>query len=224
MHKIKLRYLAPIPILLLLVGWTAMTIMPAQAKDNNPVIISGTGSLAAITTSVVTFIPAPGSTTANPLFVSCTGTTSTPTTTTAPYLITQAGPATITGVITSNSPGTDDAHAVLNPCGPAGTGTVVSTHAVYTFSSVTISLPNGQSITGGVVLTLEADGTALTSGGIATTTAAVHGVVTGTGDLAKLTGIAERSAVVVNSGGTITVSSAYWAQLELSDSQDNSQR
>jgi hypothetical protein len=99
----------------------------------------------------------------------------------------------------------------------------VSIHAVYTFSSVTINFPNGQSITGGVVLTAEGDGTALTSGGTATTSAASHGTVTGTGDLAKLTGINERSSVVVNAGGVITVSTAYWTQLILNHSQDNGQ-
>ncbi|MDA4118023.1 MAG: hypothetical protein OK455_06735 [Thaumarchaeota archaeon] len=166
-----------------------------------------------MTTSTVTFIPAPGSTTSNPLFVACTGTTSSPTTTTAPYLISQVGPATITGVISSNSPGTDVANSVLNPCGPSGT--VVSTHAVYTFSSVTINLPNGQTITGGLVFTNDGDGNAVTSSGITTTSAAGHGPVTGTGDLARVTGINERSSVVVNTGSAITVSSDYWAQLNI---------
>jgi hypothetical protein len=196
--------------------WAASS---ASANDHNrnppAIIVSGTGTIAAMTTSTVTFIPAPGSTTADPLFVACTGNTSSPTTTTAPYLISQTGPATITGVISSNSPGTDVATSVLNPCGPSGTGTVVSTHAVYTFSSVTISLPNGHTITGGLVFTNDGDGTAVTSSGITTTLAAGHGPVTGTGGLAGITGINERSSVVVNTGSAITVSSDYWAQLNI---------
>lgn len=196
--------------------WAASS---ASANDDShkslATIVSGTGTIAAKTTSMVTFIPAPGSTTANPLFVACTGTTSSPTTTTAPYLISQVGPATITGVISSNSPGADVANSVLNPCGPSGTGTVVSTHAVYTFSSVTINLPNGQTITGGLVLTSDGDGTAVTSSGTTTTSAGSHGPVIGTGDLARVTGINERSSVVVNTGSAITVSSDYWAQLNI---------
>jgi hypothetical protein len=195
--------------------WAASSANGNNHKPSAATVVSGTGTIAAMTPSTTTFIAAPGSTTANPLYVSCTGATSTPTTTTAPYLITQPGSVTISGLITSNTPGTVDTYSVVNPCGPAGTGTVVSTHAVYTFSSVTVSIPNGQTMTGGLVFTTDADGTSVTSSGTPTTSAAGHGTVTGTGDLAGVTGINERSTVAVNSGDVITVSSAYWAQLNI---------
>jgi hypothetical protein len=217
--KIRLRYLAAtIPIALLLVGWTAMTITAssAQADDSMAVTVSGAGTIAAQTSNTVTFVPATGSTTASPLFVACTGTTSSPTTTTAPYLITQTGAATITGEVTSNTPGTDNATSVNNPCAPSAGSTYFNqVHAVYTFNSVTVKLPNGQSITGGLILTTDGTGSALIAGGTTMVTAGSFGPVIGTGALTGVTGTVERTSVVMQTSSSISVSSVYWIQLQI---------
>jgi hypothetical protein len=216
----KLRYIASsLLIASLLVGWMVMTVIAApsaRADDTTSITASGAGTLAAKTSNVVSFIPAPGSTSANPLFVACTGTTSSPTTTTAPYLITQFGSATITGEVTSNSPGTDNATSVNNPCAPSSSNTYFNqVHAVYTYPSVTVQLANGQSITGGLILTTDGTGTALVMPGMTQVTAGSFGSVVGTGSLAGATGTVERTSVVIQTPSSVSVSSEYWIQLQI---------
>jgi hypothetical protein len=219
--KIRLRYLmATVPIALLLFGWAAMTITTASAQSNapSPITVTGTGTIAANTTNITTFIPAPGSTSANS-FLSCTGTTSTPTRINAPYLVTQTGPATINGVVTSITPGSDNTTSVNDPCAPNAISSGFNqVHSVYTYPSVTVQLLNGQSVTGGLIVTNDGTGTFFTAGATTTlgnVTGGAFGSVIGTGALTGVTGTLTKTSVVIVTASSISVSSVYWVTLQI---------
>ena len=178
-------------------------------------IVTGMGTIAAKTnTTANVFFPAPGSTTASPLYVGCNGTTSSPTTTNAPYVITTASSSVITGIF-STSTGSEVGNSLNNPCAPNPDSTRQTSGAsTRTYTSVTLTLPNGQTFTGGLVISAEyTANTIQTSSTTSTGTTLSHITVSGTDGLAGLTGT---GLVITNSvtlGSVRTAATDYWVQL-----------
>jgi hypothetical protein len=191
---------------------TVSTTFTVQVPQN---VISGLGTDSAQSTPTTTFIPAPGSTAASPLFVSCTGTTTAPTVTTAPYYITQIGSTEFTGVITTNSPGQFKSNVLRDPCSPSATSTFVSDYAnFYVLSGVTITLPDGTTVTGGLQIINEGAANSLTTSGTTVgTTVVAHWTITGTGGLQGLTGIGLTQSTTTTVGSSVTSFGDYWVQL-----------
>jgi hypothetical protein len=190
---------------------TLSTTFTVQYPQNDA---SGTGTVSIQATGVNTFVSAPGSTAASPSFVSCNGTTTSPTTTTAPYYITQVGSAELTGVITSNTPGQFQSHVLRDPCSPTSTSTFISTYDnVYTFDNVTVTLPDGSTVTGGLLITQPGGATSITSSGTTVGTGQAQPIFTGTGGLLGVSGLGEYTGTTTTTSSGVTTFAIYAVQL-----------
>jgi hypothetical protein len=175
---------------------------------------SGTGTLSTQTTGANTFISAPGSTTTIPLFVSCNDTTTSPTTTTSPYYITQVGSTELTGVITSNTPGQFQSHVLRNPCNPSAASTFVSVYTnIYTYTNATVTMPDGTKVTGGLEITQSGGATSLTNSGTTVGTGQAQLMLTGTGGLLGVSGFGTEMSTTTTTSSGVTSFAVYTVQL-----------
>jgi hypothetical protein len=197
-RKIKTRYLAAIPPLLLLLVWTFIPIAPAQAHNTtHPVTISGSGN------NVLT-LPTVTSTPQNP---SCV------------LLRTFAGTDAFTGVIATNSPGTVLIHDLADTCvSPLPT---VPGLSIDTLNDVTVSCgsgsptcPVGLSKTGGLVLQGQFTSIGLFTDPTGSNTQVQLTVLSGTGGLQGITG----HGLAVAHGNTTGAFSTYWIELTFGNS------
>jgi hypothetical protein len=188
-----------------------------QAPPNT---VTGTGTISSQATSTISFIQAPASTASSPLYVACSGTTATPTVTTAPYYVSQVGAIELTGVIATDAPGQVHWNVLRNPCNPSATSTFTSiVTGFFTFDNVTVTLPDGRTVTGGLQMTEETSSNSLTTTSGTTTTTVGTGqsritTIVGTGGLRGVTGLGLAQGQAVTVGSTITSSvNVYWVQL-----------
>jgi hypothetical protein len=198
-------------------GGTLSTTFTVLAPQHT---LSGTGTLTSSTTVTNAPIAAPGSTTASPLYLTCTGTSPTIPSpiTSAPNVATRAGSVVVAGFISTNTPGQVEVVSVGNPC---VTPTVSATHVVYTLNDVTINPSTGEPLTGGLVVTGSASATLVkTITGTTTVTTSTNWdqfTVAGTGHLGEISGVGTGIATVVTTitptGSTSIASTVYWLQL-----------
>jgi hypothetical protein len=175
---------------------------------------SGTGTLSSQASGTSTFISAPESTATSPLFVSCNGTTTSPTTTTAPYYITQVGSTEITGVITSNTPGQFQSHVLRDPCSPSATSTFVSIYTnIWDYTNVTVTMPDGAKVTGGLEITQPGGATSLTTSGTTVGFGQAQMEYTGTGGLLGVTGYGSEMGTTITTSSGVTSFNVYTAEL-----------
>jgi hypothetical protein len=203
--KIKLRYVAAvIPILLLLIGWSAMSVAGNQQDNRSgPLTVSGTGSFSFVFTRTATPID------------SCID-----------NLIATSYPptngVTYTGFLSTNTPGAVVLQALANTCVPSNTTSVApGDGGQQTLPDVTISCgtgsptcPAGFSRTGGLVIS--ATFVVLSAPGFAPQIYGQFTIVSGTGQLKGVTGSGDDLTNANNVG--YTAASDYWLQLTFSHS------
>jgi hypothetical protein len=202
--KIKLRYVAAvIPILLLMIGWSAMSVAANQQNNRSgPLTISGTGSFMFVFTRTITPIDS--------CIDNLVATSSPPT-----------NGITYTGFLSTNTPGATSLEALVNTCVPSNTTSVAPGYGTTTLPDVTVSCgtgsptcPAGFSRTGGLVVS--APFVVLSAPGFAAQIYGQFTIVGGTGQLKGVTGSGNDLTNANNVG--YTAASDYWLQLTFSHS------